>query len=217
MALDPRLAPGGIAELRDTVAALRKAGIGVILDLVFNHTGESDRLGPTLSLRGLDNQAYYRHEPDGRLVNDTGTGNTRRLRPSGRRATWCSTRCAISSAMPASTVSASTWRRSSAASTAVRPDGAAARGHRRRSRPRRSRPDRRALGHRPGRLPARQFSAAISRMERPLPRRRPALLARRCRRGRRAGDAACRLVRCLRQRRRAAPAAPSISSPRMTA
>ena len=57
MALDPRLAPGGIAELRDTVAALREAGIGVILDLVFNHTGESDALGPTLSLRGLDNRS----------------------------------------------------------------------------------------------------------------------------------------------------------------
>lgn len=76
MALDPRLAPGGLKELRETVAALRKAGIGTILDLVFNHTGESDRLGPTLSLRGLDAQAYYRHQPDGRLVNDTGTGNT---------------------------------------------------------------------------------------------------------------------------------------------
>jgi glycogen debranching enzyme len=43
---------------------------------VFNHTGESDIHGPTLSLRGLDNRAYYRHGPDGRLVNDTGTGNT---------------------------------------------------------------------------------------------------------------------------------------------
>ncbi|MBN9222391.1 MAG: glycogen debranching protein GlgX, partial [Mesorhizobium sp.] len=76
MALDPRLAPGGLAELRATVATLREAGIGTILDLVFNHTGESDRLGPTLSLRGLDAQAYYRHQPDGRLANDTGTGNT---------------------------------------------------------------------------------------------------------------------------------------------
>ncbi|RAZ80271.1 glycogen debranching protein GlgX [Mesorhizobium atlanticum] len=76
MALDPHLAPGGLKELRDTVAELRKAGIGTILDLVFNHTGESDRLGPTLSLRGLDALAYYRHQPDGRLVNDTGTGNT---------------------------------------------------------------------------------------------------------------------------------------------
>lgn len=76
MALDPRLAPGGLAELRQTVATLRDAGIGTILDLVFNHTGESDRLGPTLSLRGLDNRTYYRHAPDGGLANDTGTGNT---------------------------------------------------------------------------------------------------------------------------------------------
>ncbi|MBN9233185.1 MULTISPECIES: glycogen debranching protein GlgX [Phyllobacteriaceae] len=76
MALDPRLAPRGIADLRSTTKALHGAGIGVILDLVFNHTGESDERGPTLSLRGLDSRAYYRHAPDGRLVNDTGTGNT---------------------------------------------------------------------------------------------------------------------------------------------
>ena len=75
MALDPRLVPGGMRELRETVAALRAAGIGTILDLVFNHTGESDRLGPTLSLRGLDDTAYAR-APDGTLINDTGTGNT---------------------------------------------------------------------------------------------------------------------------------------------
>jgi len=78
MALDPRLAPGGVAELRDTVAKLHAEGIGVILDLVFNHTGESDRFGPTLSMRGLDNRNLLRHvdgQP-GTLVNDTGTGNT---------------------------------------------------------------------------------------------------------------------------------------------
>ncbi|SMF06127.1 glycogen operon protein [Xaviernesmea oryzae] len=82
MALDPRLCPGGVKELRETVATLHQAGIGVILDLVFNHTGESDRYGATLSMRGLDNLSYYRHvpgEPKGEqvhLVNDTGTGNT---------------------------------------------------------------------------------------------------------------------------------------------
>jgi glycogen operon protein len=78
MALDPRLVPGGIKELRKTVEALRKAGIGVILDLVFNHTGESDRFGTTLSMRGLDNLTYYRHATDrpGELINDTGCGNT---------------------------------------------------------------------------------------------------------------------------------------------
>jgi len=75
MALDPGLCPGGVAELRNTVAALHKAGIGVILDLVFNHTGESDIHGGTLSFRGLDN-ALYAHAPDGSLINDTGCGNT---------------------------------------------------------------------------------------------------------------------------------------------
>jgi len=78
MALDPRLVPGGMTELRNTVAALHAEGIGVILDLVFNHTGESDREGTNLSLRGLDNLTVYRHlrGHPGALVNDTGCGNT---------------------------------------------------------------------------------------------------------------------------------------------
>ena len=76
LAPDPRVCPGGIGELAATVATLRAAGIGVILDVVFNHTGEGDAHGPTLSLRGLDATAYFRHEPDGRLANDAGTGNT---------------------------------------------------------------------------------------------------------------------------------------------
>jgi len=75
MALDPGLCPGGVAELRDTVAALHRAGIGTILDLVLNHTGESDVHGGVLSLRGLDDAAYA-HAPDGSLINDTGCGNT---------------------------------------------------------------------------------------------------------------------------------------------
>lgn len=75
MALDPGLCPGGVTELRQTVAALHDAGIGVILDLVFNHSGESDMHGGTLSLRGLDPAAYAR-APDGSLINDTGCGNT---------------------------------------------------------------------------------------------------------------------------------------------
>jgi glycogen operon protein len=75
MALDPRLCPGGVAELRETVAALHAAGIAVLLDLVLNHTGESDIYGGVLSLRGLDNSVYA-HDPEGRLINDTGCGNT---------------------------------------------------------------------------------------------------------------------------------------------
>lgn len=76
MALDPRIAPGGWAELQQTVRALHDCGIGVIIDVVFNHTAESDEQGATLSLRGLDARAYFRHADDGTLINDTGTGNT---------------------------------------------------------------------------------------------------------------------------------------------
>ncbi|HMQ58326.1 MAG TPA: alpha-amylase family glycosyl hydrolase, partial [Rhizobiaceae bacterium] len=76
LALDPRLAPGGIADLRAVTNALRKLGIGVILDVVFNHTGESDAHGTTLSLRGLCPRQAFRRNANGSLANDTGTGNT---------------------------------------------------------------------------------------------------------------------------------------------
>ena len=76
LAPDPRLAPGGWAEIRGAVDALHEAGISVILDVVLNHSGESDELGPTLSLRGLDNAGYYRLAADRALyVNDAGCGN----------------------------------------------------------------------------------------------------------------------------------------------
>lgn len=75
---DPRLAPGGADDLRKLCAVYASAGIGIILDIVLNHTAESDEFGATISLRGLDNAVYYRHAPDdpGRLVNDTGCGHT---------------------------------------------------------------------------------------------------------------------------------------------
>ena len=80
-AVDPRLAPRGPQELRHMTDLYRKNGISVILDVVYNHTGESDANGPMLSLMGLDARTYYRFvEVDGKqvLVNDTGTGNTLR-------------------------------------------------------------------------------------------------------------------------------------------
>jgi glycogen operon protein len=77
-ALDPRLAAGGGDDLRRLCAAYHTAGIGVILDIVLNHTAESDEHGATICLRGLDNAVYYRHAADdpGRLINDTGCGHT---------------------------------------------------------------------------------------------------------------------------------------------
>ncbi|WP_062013255.1 glycogen debranching protein GlgX [Aureimonas sp. AU4] len=76
MAPDPRLVPGGWTEVRRVTEAFHARGIRVLLDVVLNHSGESDRIGPTVSCRGLDNRRFYRHEPDGELVNVTGTGNT---------------------------------------------------------------------------------------------------------------------------------------------
>src|SRR5690606_24807636 len=60
-ALDPRLAPRGPQELRHMTDTYRKAGMSVILDVVYNHTGEGDANGPILSLKGLDARSYYRH------------------------------------------------------------------------------------------------------------------------------------------------------------
>lgn len=78
---DPRyLAHEQIAEFQHAVARLHSAGIEVIMDVVYNHTGEGSELGPTLSFRGLDNRSYYRLAENPRYyVNDTGTGNTLNL------------------------------------------------------------------------------------------------------------------------------------------
>ncbi|WP_055547512.1 glycogen debranching protein GlgX [Streptomyces sp. NBRC 110028] len=66
-----------VGEFRRMVRALHAAGIEVILDVVYNHTAEAGELGPTLSLRGIDNRGYYRLQQDPRRYADfTGCGNT---------------------------------------------------------------------------------------------------------------------------------------------
>ena len=67
-----------VYEFKAMVADLHAAGLEVILDVVYNHTAESDRFGPTLSLRGIDNVAYYRlvEEDKTRYLDYTGTGNS---------------------------------------------------------------------------------------------------------------------------------------------
>ena len=68
---------GPVDEFRDMVKALHRAGIEVILDVVFNHTAEGSHEGATLSFRGLENSAYYILEPDrSRYANYSGCGNT---------------------------------------------------------------------------------------------------------------------------------------------
>ncbi len=78
---DPRYAADCndcLREFKETVAALHEAGLGVILDVVYNHTAEGNELGPTLSFKGIDNSSYYRLMPGKPryYINDTGTGNT---------------------------------------------------------------------------------------------------------------------------------------------
>ncbi|MFB6892093.1 glycogen debranching protein GlgX [Kitasatospora sp. NPDC056327] len=70
-----------VQEFKSMVKALHAAGIEVILDVVYNHTAEGNHLGPTLSLRGLDNVSYYRLARDQRFYEDTtGTGNSLLMR-----------------------------------------------------------------------------------------------------------------------------------------
>ena len=68
---------GPLDEFRDMVKAMHRAGIEVILDVVYNHTAEGDHLGPTFCFRGLENDDYYILEPDkATYANYSGTGNT---------------------------------------------------------------------------------------------------------------------------------------------
>lgn len=76
-AYSSRHGSGVVEEFRDMVKALHRAGIEVILDVVFNHTAEGDHNGPTLSFKGIDNSTYYILEQNrSRYANYSGTGNT---------------------------------------------------------------------------------------------------------------------------------------------
>ena len=77
-----RHAGGEVGEFKNMVRAFHDADIEVILDVVYNHTAESDHLGPTVNFRGIDNAAYYRLlDSDPRLYKDfTGTGNSLNVR-----------------------------------------------------------------------------------------------------------------------------------------
>lgn len=81
-ALEPRYASGVAAlEFRGLIQRFHEAGIEVILDVVFNHSGEGDEWGPTICFRGIDNASYYRLAPSdkSKYLNDAGTGNTLNL------------------------------------------------------------------------------------------------------------------------------------------
>ncbi len=159
LAPDPRLAPGGWAEIGAAVAALHAAGIAVLLDVVLNHTGEGDHLGPTVSLRGLDNAGCYRllaSDDPSKFINDTGCGNTLAL--DFRRRSCCAllpTRC-VCWAMRAGIDGFRPRPRDNSGPPRrwIRPRRAAALGDRTGPGAAHPRLHRRAVGHRPRRLPA---------------------------------------------------------------
>ena len=167
-----------VREFRDMVKALHKAGIEVILDVVFNHTGEGNHEGPTISFRGLDNSVYYHLEPYDKqfYTNFSGCGNTvncnhplvekfiaecllfwvREMHVDGFRFDLALDPVARPGRQPDG-----------------RPAGPLA--HRARRRAGRHQDHRRGVGRRravPGRLLP---GLPLGRVERPLPRRRPAL------------------------------------------
>ena len=76
-----------VTEFKNMVKELHKAGIEVILDVVYNHTAEGNQMGPTICFRGIDNTSYYRLEEDAKYYTDyTGTGNTFQCKSAARAA-----------------------------------------------------------------------------------------------------------------------------------
>ena len=169
-----------VREFKGMVKALHRAGIEVILDVVYNHTAEGNHLGPMLSFRGLDNRSYYRLMPDEpRFYMDfTGTGNSLNpVHPSVLRLIMDSLRywvleCHVDG-----------FRFDLASALArefydVDRLSAVLRHHPPGPGPLAGEADRRAVGRRAGRLPGRQLPGALGRVEREVPRLGARLLAR---------------------------------------
>ncbi len=177
-----------LREFKGMVRLLHEAGLEVVLDVVYNHTAEEGRGGPTSSLRGLDDAHYYRHLPDGSYLDTTGCGNTVDYStPAAQRLVLDSLR------YWANEVQVDGFRFDLAATLGrdadarLHPRSPPAHGHRHRSSARGGQADRRAVGCRSGRLAGRQLRVALVGVERRLPRPHAQLLAARHRRGARSG------------------------------
>ena len=174
-----------VAEFKGMVKALHRAGIEVILDVVYNHTAEGDHRGPILAFRGIDNPAYYRLDPNdpSRYVDFTGTGNSLNpVHPSVLRMIMDSLRYFVIDCHVdgfrfdlASALAREFYDvdRLSAFFDTIHQDPGAVAGQ----------ADRRAVGSRAGRLPGRELPGALDRVERLLSRHDARLLARADERG----------------------------------
>ena len=187
-AIDPRLAPRGPQELRFLTDLYRKNGISVILDVVYNHTGEGDNMGPVLSLKGLDAQDLL---PARRSRRQAASGQRRRhrqhaaLRPSGDAAAGDREPALLGRGdrrlrLPLRP------RDGARARAGVQPRRQDAADDQGRSGAQQVPARRRAVGSGSGRLWRRQVRQGIPRVERHLSRRGPRVLARRAGQDRRA-------------------------------
>ena len=195
----PRFGTRGeqVLEFKTMVRSLHRAGIEVILDVVYNHTAEGNHLGPTLSFRGIDNQAYYRlvaGRPAALLRHHRHRQQPQRPPP----------RVAAADHGLAAVLGHRDARRRVPVRPRLRagpgvPRGRPARGVLRPGQPGPGRQPgqahRRAVGRRRGRLPGRRVPPAVDGVERPLPRHRARLLARRAGEPRRVRVAVHRLAR----------------------
>ena len=200
------------------VKALHRAGIEVILDVVYNHTAEGNHLGPMLSFRGVDNQSYYRLVPDDpRFYMDyTGTGNTLNPVHPTRAAADHGLAAVLRHRVPRRRVPLRPRVGARARVLRGRPPLGLLRHHPPGPDPLPGEADRRAVGRRAGRLPGRELPDPLVGVERHLPRHDARLLARtrrRCATSHRASAArptSTRPTAAGRSRR-------STSSPRTTA
>ena len=191
-----------VNEFKSMVRELHKAGIEVILDVVYNHTAEGNQLGPTLSFRGIDNAAYYRlvDKTPEFYMDYTGTGNTLNVsNPHSLQMIMDSLRYWVTE------MHVDGFRFDLAAALAREfydVDKLAAFFELVQQDPIVSQVEthRRTVGRRPRRLPGGQLPAALDGMERPVPRHRARLLARRAVDAGRVRVAHHRLIGLVRER-----------------
>ncbi len=163
------------------VKAMHAAGLEVILDVVYNHTAEGNHLGPTLSFKGLDNPAYYRLVDGKRalLLRHDGHRQQPQPAPPARAAADHGLAALLGHGDARRRLPLRPRLRARARVPRGRPAVGVLRPHPAGPGREPGQADRRAVGHRRGRLPGRQLPAAVVGVERQVPRHDPRLLARR--------------------------------------
>jgi isoamylase len=189
-------ATGFISEFKTMVKTLHSAGIEVILDVVYNHSAEGNQLGPTLSFRGIDNASYYRLWcPRIRAIymDYTGCGNTFNMRHPSVLQTDHGQPALLGAGDARGRLPLRSGLGAGARAARSGPPGRLLRHHPPGSGALPGEAHRRAVGPGGRRLPGGQLPRWLGRMERPLPRRGPALLEGRRRHHRRVRHPAVRV------------------------